>query len=242
MKTTIFYSIISLLFVSDLFAEPTLREEVKKQMEVFEQTKNRPMPVGYPELAQRLEEMFLRHPVTHIVITGSSEGQSGATDIYIKAEEIYVINAAERWNLVANRNGVFEWQKDQKGGIKVKRNNEDLVAYLYYLTDPSWIMASIYYDYREAPDQFTLLPDKNKSWTQLEFKKPVDGFEAIYVSEKPLWFCGMRVQNPQTGVRQEVFFSKPEETKGPPESFLQEFKKITFENSNLTLRRHMAFL
>jgi hypothetical protein len=103
-------------------------------------------------------------------------------------------------------------------------------------------MANIYYDYLTTPDQFTVAENKEKNWTRIEFKTAQDGFEAIYVSEKPLWFHGMCFQNPKTKNRQEVLISKPEETKGPPTSFLEEFKKVKFENSDLTLRRHMMFL
>jgi hypothetical protein len=103
-------------------------------------------------------------------------------------------------------------------------------------------MANIYYDYLTAPDEFTVVENKEKNWTQIEFKKPRDGFEAIYASEKPLWFHGMRFKNLESKNRQEVLISKSEETKGPPESFVQEFKGVKFENSDLTVRRHMVFL
>ena len=73
-----------------------------------------------------------------------------------------------------------------KEGVKISRNNKDLVDYLMYLTDASWIMASIYYDYLTSPGQFRVVPNNAKNWTLLEFKKPADGFEAIYVSQSPL--------------------------------------------------------
>ena len=200
MKTTILCLAISCLLSSRLFAEAGVKEAVKRQMAMFERCKNDRLPVGYPELAERVEGLFLRYPAAHIAISGSSEGPKNAiTDIYIKGEEIYVINAADGWNLAANRAGVFEWEKGKKTGIKIKRNDDELVAYIYYLTDPSWIMAAFYYEYLASPKEFTVVPDKNNKWMELRLKTPRDGFEAIYVSEKPLWFYGLRFQNPQTG-------------------------------------------
>jgi hypothetical protein len=52
---------------------------------MFEASKNNRMPVVYPELAERVESLFLRCPTTHIAISGFSKGlKTGTIDIYIK--------------------------------------------------------------------------------------------------------------------------------------------------------------
>ena len=243
MKTTILCLAISGLLSSHLFAEPSLKEVVNQYMTTYAKSKNDRKPAVYPELAERIEGLFLRYPATHIVISGFSGGaKKGTTDIYIKGEEIYVIEADGGWNLAANSAGVFEWEKGKTNGIRIKRSNNDLVAYVYYLTDPSWIIASLYYEYLTSPNEFTVVPNKKKKWTELQLKTPRDGFEAIYVSEKPLWFYGLRLKNPQTKRAEEITISEPKEMKELPEELARQLKGVKFEDSNLTLQRHMTFL
>jgi hypothetical protein len=241
MKTTILCLAISGLLVTHLFAEPSVKEVANQCITNFAKSKNDRKPVFYPELADRMEGLFLRYPVTHIVISGSG-GPKAKTDIYIKGDEIYVIAANEGWNLAATREGVFEWETGKTNGIKIKRSNEDLVNYLFYLTDPSWIMASIYYTYLTSPNEFTVVPDKKKKWTELRFKTPKEGFEAIYVSEKPLWFHGFRLKRPDTKRTAEITISEPQEMKELPAELARRLKGMTFEDSDLTLQRHMTFL
>jgi hypothetical protein len=214
-----------------------------RHMAMFAQSKNKRMPVVYPELAERIEGLFLRYPVTHIVVSNSSEEtKKGTTDIYVKGEEVYIIQAGEGWNLVANSAGVFEWERWKKTGIKIKRNNEDLVAYLYYLTDPSWVMASLYYEFLTSPNEFRVVPNRNKKWMELRLKRQGMGFEAIYVSQKPLWFYGLRFKNPKTGRAGEMTISEPKEINELPDELTQQLKGVKFEDSILTLQRHMTFL
>src|ERR1017187_1473144 len=101
MKTTFLCLAISGLLSSHLFAEPGLREVVNQHMATYAQSKNDRKPVVYPELADRIEGLFLRYPATHIVISGFSGGaKKDTTDIYIKGEEIYVIEAGDGWNQI----------------------------------------------------------------------------------------------------------------------------------------------
>lgn len=219
-----------------------MKEVVNQSIARYAQSKSDRQPVVYPELAGRMEGLFMRYPCSHIIVSGSGGGKKGTTDIYIKGEVIYVIGSGDGWNLAANRDGVFEWEKGKTNGIRIKRSNEDLVTYMYYLTDPSWIMASLYYTYLTSPDQFTVVPNKKKKWTGLRLKTPKEGFEAIYVSENPLWFYGMRFKNPETKRTAEITVSEPKEMQELPEELAQQLKGVKFEDSDLTLKRHMTFL
>jgi hypothetical protein len=241
MKTTILCLAISGFLAPCVFAEPGVKEVVSQCITNFAQSKNDRKPVFYPELADRMEGLFLRYPATHILISGSG-GAKAKTDIFIKGEEIYVISANDGWNLAATRDGVFEWETGKTNGIKIKRSNEDLVNYLFYLTDPSWIMTSLYYTHLTSPNEFTIIPDKKKNWTELRLKTPKEGFEAIYVSEKPLWFHGLRVKDAETKRTVEMTISEPKEIKKLPAELARQLKGMTFEDSNLTLQRHMTFL
>lgn len=241
MKTTILCLAISAFLVPHVFAEPGVKEVVNQCIINFAQSKNDKKPVFYPELADRMEGLFLRYPATHILIGGSG-GAKGKTDIYIKGEEIYVIGANDGWNLAATGESVYEWETGKTNGIKIRRSNQDLVNYLFYLTDPSWIMASLYYTYLTSPNEFTVVPHKKKKWIELRLKSPKEGFEAIYVSEKPLWFYGLRFKDPETKRTAEITISEPQEMKELPAELARQLKGVTFEDSNLTLQRHMTFL
>ncbi len=241
MKTTIFCLAIWGFLVPHVFAEPGVKEVVNQCITNFAQSKNDRKPVFYPELADRMEGLFLRYPATHILINGSG-GAKGKTEIYIKGEEIYVVEANDGWNLAATGEGVFEWETGKTNGIKIKRSNQDLVNYLFYLTDPSWIMASLYYTYLTSPNEFIVVPDKKKKWMELRLKSPKEGFEAIYVSTKPLWFYGLRLKNPETKRTAEITVSEPQEMKELPAELARQLKGVRFEDSNLTLQRHMSFL
>lgn len=243
MKTTLVGLALSLLLSCPAFAKPNLKAAVKRQIAIFEKSKNNRLPTLYPELADKLKGLFSRYPATHIVISGFYEGAEKETaDIYIQGEDIYIDGTGDGWNLAANKSGVFEWKNGKKSGIKIKRNDDDLVAYLYYATDPSWIIASLYYEYLTSPHNFSVVPNKNKKWIELRLKIPRYGFGTIYVSEKPLWFYGMRFTNPETGRRVEVMISEPEEVKVLPPKLSEQLKGMKFEDSALTLKRHMMFL
>ena len=89
MQRALLYLAITACFLRSAFAEPSLKQAVKQQMSIFEQSKNKGLPTVYPELAQRMEAMFLRYPATHIAITGTSEkGRSETGHIYICGEDV----------------------------------------------------------------------------------------------------------------------------------------------------------
>jgi hypothetical protein len=103
-------------------------------------------------------------------------------------------------------------------------------------------MTSLYYKYLTSPNEFTVIPNKKKKWTELRLKTPSEIFQAIYVSEKPLWFYGVRMKQPGTGRKAEITISRPTEIKELPEELAGQLKVMKFEDSDLTLKRHMSFL
>ena len=246
MKLTILCLAIIWSLLVPVFAEPTFREVVDKYLTETAHVKDRKGPLlFYPRLVERIQGLFLRYPFSHIVITGPSEkgNKTVKTDIYINGENVYVIQADEGWNLWATSEGVFEWERGKMDGMKIKRSNEDLVAYLYYLTDPSWVMAALYHEYLTEPNRFTVVSGRKKGIWELRFKKPRDGFRAIYVIKKPLWFYGLSGIRPNgNGETVEAIISEPTEVKGLPESAEKQFKAIKFQDSELSLHRHMLFL
>lgn len=242
MKATLLNLAISGLFSSSLFAEPNLKEEVALQKDRLSQAIKDGTPGVYPGLIERLDRLFLQYPITHIVITSiSKEGKKKSTEIYIRGEEVYVTQADDGWNLVANSNGVFEWEEGKRDGLKIKRSNRDLAAYLEYLTDPAGVVSSLYGQFLASPDRFTIVHNNAKKWMELRPKTPLGPFEALYVSEKPLWFHGLRAKD-ETGQTKEMMISEPKELQELPEKCAEHFKAIKFEASDLSLKRHMIFL
>jgi hypothetical protein len=132
-------------------------------------------------------------------------------------------------------------------GKSVKRPGSELSEatriwsqYVYFATDPSWIMAGLYAEYlqKRSPAHVTHRP--LESFDEIEFEKPPAGFEAVYVSQSPLWFDGFRARNGAELI--ELRFSKPAHESEIPKAIMDRKLKIEFRDSNDTLGNLMVFL
>ncbi len=190
--------------------------------------------------------LFQRYPATHILV-------SGALDIYISDEGIYVIqrkwidpgnaeNAAlwENWNFAVTADGVFEWQTGQKNGIKIARKDRDVLDYLLYLIGATGFEMALYDGYLREPDKFKVVPGKGGKWKEFQLKTPMDGFEAVYLTEKPLWFYGLRVRTPERGTVERLI-SAPEQIEKIPAAVKTRLREIHFADSPLSLARHIVW-
>jgi hypothetical protein len=201
----------------------------------------KPIPGGmvFPDPTEMISAMFQCHPVTHIT--------AGSSDIYISDTEIYVTQGKqmdpdeESWNLAVTADGVFEWKTGEKTGIKIKRDNKEIIGYLFYLLDPAGFNSGLYSEYLTKPSAFNVVPGKGGKWKEFQLKDPEDGFEAVYVTEKPLWYHGFRAKK-QDGSTLEFLISDPEQIQKIPDAVKAGPKKIHFEDSTLTLSRHMEYL
>jgi hypothetical protein len=217
----------------------SLKETVQQQIERLKAGGAKPgVP---PEFIEKLNQLFLEYPISHFVIDGlSKDGKPTTTRIFIKGEEVYIA-ADQGWNLVADDSGVYEWEAGKQVGIKIMRDNEELLSYVNYLTDPSGILSALYNGYGETPEKYEVVQNEEKGWTELRLKTPLYGFEAVFFSEKPFWLHGMRVKKPD-GKAAELSISKPRKVDVVPEEILQRFKAVKFEDSDLSLKRHLIFL
>ncbi len=238
------YLLPTLLFILpvQLFAAPQWKNVIAAY-KADAAKKPTPAPGGmvFPNIAEMLDAIFLRYPVTHIL--------AGGTDIYIDGSDIFVIQQKdstakeESWNLAVTADGVYEWKAGGKTGLKIKRDDKEIIAYIWYLLDPAGVNTGLYGDYLSAPSTFDVLPGKggvSTKWKEFRPKNPQDGFEAVYVTEKPLWYHGFRVKRPD-GVSVEVINSDPEAIKDIPAVVKARMKGVKFEDSPLTLRRHLQF-
>jgi hypothetical protein len=99
--------------------------------------------------------------------------------------------------------------------------------------------AALYDAYLSAPGTFEVLPGKGGIWQEFRLKKSADGFEAVYLTEKPLWFYGLRMKTPAGSVERLV--SAPERIEKIPDDVKSRLKEIHFTDSPLSLTRHMVF-
>jgi hypothetical protein len=71
-------------------------------------------------------------------------------------------------------------------------------------------------------------------------KKDWGGLEAVYLTEKPLWFYGLRVKTPEGGAVERLV-SAPEQIAKIPDDVKARLRNIHFEDSPLSLTRNMVW-
>jgi hypothetical protein len=215
---------------------------VKKTVEAYKSVEE-PIPTAYPWVAKRLTTLFGVRGVGHIQVFIEKDGKRTLDrDIYYKAGEVHVINHETGWNLVTKGKEAYEWEAGTKEGLITKLTDEDLLDYLIYLTDPSWIMTCFYHGALYEPDKFLPQKDLEGGWIERRFKDPVAGFRAVFVSEEPAWLCGFECDEVKGGKPLRVIVSKPESLKELPAEVLDRLKGIEFKKSDLSIRRHLVFL
>ena len=175
------------------------------------------MPTAYPWVAKRLRTLFGVRGVGHIQVLSEKDGKRTlGADIYYKAGEVHVINHDKGWNLVTKGEEAYEWEAGKKEGLITKLNDEDLIDYLIYLTDPSCIMTCLYHDALEEPGKFLPTKEVERGCVERRLKKPVEGFRAVFVSEEPAWLCGFEVGDPEDGKPARLIYLEARVAQGGP--------------------------
>jgi hypothetical protein len=214
---------------------------VKKYVEAYESVKE-PVPTAYPWVAKRLKTLFGVRGVGHIQVFSEQDGKRAlGADIYYKAGEVHVISHGKGWNLVTKGKEAYEWKTGEKEGLITKLDDKDLIDYLLYLTDPSYIMTCFYHGALFEPGKFLPPKEVEGGCIEMRFKEPVEGFRAVFVSEKPAWLCGFE-SAPEGGKPVRMIVSKPESLKELPAEVFERLKGIEFKKSDLSIRRHMVYL
>jgi hypothetical protein len=215
---------------------------VKTYIEAYESIKD-PVPTAYPQLAKRLRSLFGVQGVGHIQIVQEEDGKRKVySDVYYRVGEVHIAQHVEGWNLVTKGTEAYEWEVGKNEGVITKLANKDLIDYLLYVTDPSYIMTSMYHDGFYAPEKFLPPKQVEHGCKEMRLRKPIEGFRAVFVADEPFWFCGFEVGDPKGDKSSRVFYSKPESLKDVPAEVLHRLKGIEFKKSNLSIRRHMVFL
>jgi hypothetical protein len=215
---------------------------VKKYVEAFESVKE-PVPTAYPWVARRLKTLFGVKSVGQIRVFSEIDGKRNlVADVYYKVGELHVINHDKGWNLVTKGKEAFEWETGATEGLLTKLNDNDLIDYLIYLTDPSCIMTCFYHDALYEPGKFLPQKEVERGMIEKRFKKPVEGFQAVFISEAPAWLCGVECGNPENGKTERQIYSKPTALKEVPAEVFHRLKGIKFKHSDLSVRRHIVYL
>jgi len=218
-------------------------EQITLYLDAYEKSAADPKPIVYPKLGERIKGLFLTNETNHILIKNQEKHQiKVVTELFYKSGELHILQHGVGWNMFTKGEYIYEWKTGEKTGFKIKRNEKDLVDYILYITDPSYIMTSLYDEYSRNPTNYIVLENKEENWKELSLKEPLYGFEAIYVNEEPLWFYGFRVTNPRSKTTSSLYIDKPIEYKRIPEELVEAMKKVEFSDSELTLRRHMVYL
>ena len=227
------------LFTHAALASGEWEKRVQTYIDLYEKSAAAPMPIVYPQLAERVRLQFPEGKAVHISWS-SREGDGKVEDgeLYLRSGELFVIQNGEGWNLVTRGDYVYEWRADKTEGIRIAKNEAELVDYALYLTDPALLMTGMYYEYLSNPNAFTREGPDDEGVFILRVKKPVEGFESVTLTEHPIWFRGLSVKDPSGVLR----FSSPEIIPSIPDFLLDQLKGIRFEDSNLSLRRHLNYL
>jgi hypothetical protein len=240
MKSIILTAItLFLSFASNVLAETTLKEAAQRELERLNGRGG-----SFSKLAERYQQMFLKYPIAYFAaVMPSEEGKPRTFRIFVSGEEVYIA-ATQGWNLVADASGVYEWETGKPTGIKTRRNNDDLLSYVNYLGDSGGILSLLYVGYSSRSESCEVEQNKEKGWTELRLKGPGPAgpgsfVPTVFFSEAPFWLHGMRgMRDAKTG---EITVSKPREVERVPEEIRQAFKAVKFEESDLSLKRHLRF-
>jgi len=120
---------------------------------MFESAKDNPKPVVYPKLAQRINNLLRTGGARKIEISVKMEDVlKKETSIYLDSSVIEIVAHNGGWNLSADDHYIYEWKLGSREGIRIARDNDQLLQYIYYLTDPSWIMAGMYFEHTQFPE------------------------------------------------------------------------------------------
>ena len=77
----------------------------------------------------------------------------------------------------------------EKEGLISKLDDKDLIHFLIYLTDPSFIMTCLYHCALDEPGEF-LPPKEVEVGSSSGGSRSRRGVPAVLLSEVPAWLCG----------------------------------------------------
>ena len=165
-----------------------------------------------------------------------------STDIYYSRGELFVNEHRKDWNIVTIGDYVYAWKNGESDGYKYKRNINDILTYIAYLTDPSFILSTLYKKYKSETETSTVSIDQATSISTAYFKEPIYGMIAIMFSEKPFWYQGWISRGQMSGKVTKILFGLPEQYDQVPSALFDKMKDIKFEERNYGLRGLLSYV
>jgi hypothetical protein len=232
------------LFFCNIVKASGWDERLSLYLEAYDNSAEQPKPIVYPNLSERVKNAFLMNHSNYVKIESTGFDQNlFFTELFYSDAELVVYQHDEGWNLLTKGDYVYEWRHGENQGIKIKKNEIDLVDYILYLTDPSYFMTFSTYEYYQRPENVKVRQPKGKPYLELIFKEPLGGFiDAVFVNIDSLWFHGYRLKDPKTEEFATKNISPPKEYQSLPSYIENEFNEITFTESDWTIKRHMRYL
>jgi hypothetical protein len=198
----------------------------------------------YPHVPDRIDALFRRN---HVVVVRASitsdqdeETKENAV-LYIDGPHLEIVGyLPDAINLSTDEDYVYVWFTGEKNGMRIKRNDHDLIFYVLYYLDPGWLVAGMYSAFLKDPGSADVTVSEGHKWKEIRFLDRSDVYEVIYIAESPVWFCGWRDKN-DANVPETVIVSKPTSTAEIPETIRQRRRHVVFNDTEATLRDFMVF-
>jgi hypothetical protein len=146
---------------------------------------------------------------------------------------------ADNENFATIENKLYTWKSNATEGTILKRFPGDTLAFVMYMTDPSAIMRSVYINYLEKPQEFTVKSSGNGQ-KYLQFKTPNQGFNGLKLQENPFWLRGFSFTDKTVTATLEI--DPPIALEALPPVLYSLPKGITFKPSADTLKARMTYL
>ncbi len=198
----------------------------------------------YPHVPDRIDALFRRNHVVavHASITSDQDKETkDAAVLYIDGPHLEIVGyLPDAINLSTDKDYVYVWFTGEKGGMRIKRNDHDLMFYVLYHLDPGWLVAGMYSAFLEDPRNADVTVSEEHQWKEIRFLDRSDAYEVMYVAENPVWFCGWRAKN-DANVPETVIVSKPTSTAEIPKTIRQRRQHIVFTDTETTLKNFMVF-
>lgn len=237
-----FILLFFLVFISSANSDEW-NNRINRLIDIYENSASNPKPIVYPELGNRVKNVFLLNDRNFIEVSILENRKLlSKTELYYSDGELYVLQYKNGWNLVTKNDSVYEWKNGEKSGIRIEKNDTDIIDYILYLTDPALFMTGLFNGYKTDPSKYDIELIDGEPWKRFVLKEPLYGFKSVTVDEDKFWFHGFRMENPKSKTEYVYSFSKPSEYKAPLKSLLKDMGKIKFIDSDRTLRRHMSYL
>jgi hypothetical protein len=196
-------------------------------------------------LKQLFTSPAIQVPFRFVTNENGKTNTNYAGNVYFSQGDIFInYNESDNdeWFATVN-NQLYTWNPKTKEGSILTRFPGDTLAFVMYMIDPSAIMRSIYTQYLDKPQTFTVKPSTDNTKTIL-FKKVENGFKGIRIQTQPFWLNAFLLESPKDkgGSIGSLEVDAPIALEAIPTELLTLPKGIKFKRSTETLKNRMTYL